>query len=98
MKKDKWNLSDNQFDREMFRRLNRCPKCGSQVMLIQILLGCSAPSSWLIQCGRCGYKTEDFQIVEAIGSENRLATIVTMESLLKSLKRALKKFKKGERR
>ena len=93
MKKDKLNLTDTEFRREAKRRVNVCPTCDGGDMIIQILVGGVLPSRVTAKCCRCGREVTDIHIVEAFATRNSLATIVTPQSLVKCLRRVLRKFK-----
>ena len=89
---DKFNLSDEKFKNSLLRRQLRCGTCRSNNLTVTADLGCNG--SVIIKCANCGRKTQELSIIEAVGSEKSVATIVTVDSLLKAIKTSLKKARK----
>ena len=95
MNKDKFNLSDEEFERELRKQVNVCPRCKSGTLYIGMLIGGMSSNTIAASCLGCGHTARNVLSIEALGTENRLATIVTHNSLIKSCRSVIKKFKRS---
>ena len=63
-------------------------------MIVLITIGGLIPSKIRAKCFRCGHEVSDVHIIEAYGTNERIATVVTSDSLTKCLKSVLKRYKR----
>ena len=91
--KNKFNLTEREFERALRKRVNCCPKCGCEQMKILISIGGTWPDMCTATCRGCGHDARSVNMIDAYGTDSALATIVTAETLIKCLKSVLKQYK-----
>ena len=94
MKKDKFNLSEEEYERELKNGVIRCRGCGCADFGINVSVGPRSSNRINVKCGGCGREVEEALKIEGIGCYKSLATPVTRESITKSFRSVIKKYRR----